>query len=269
MTNQSSWTSPEIDHEIPSAARLYDYYLGGAHNFASDRELAERIMTVLPDMPYIARANRGFVVRAVRRLAEEGYDQYIDVGCGLPVTGAVHEVARKIVPTARVVYVDNEAVAVAHGERMLRAVDGAIMVNGDLRDPASFMDAPATLDLVDFGRPVVIVLAAVMHFVQDSENPAGIMAELRDRLSSGSRIVLSHGTAGDTRATGAAVTELYKESSNRAAERDRGQVEALLADFRVDEGVTWVTDIYPDPGEPVSPDAGPRTHMYGAVATVL
>lgn len=263
-----SWTSADIDHDRPSAARLYDYYLGGAYNFTSDRELARRIMAVLPDMPVIARENRRFVIRAVQRLAAEGYDQYLDVGCGLPVTGAVHEVVRTVLPAARVVYVDNESVAVAHGERLLATIDGTAMVNGDLRDPSSFLDAPATRDLLDLTRPVVVVLAAVIHFVRDDEHPAALLAELRDRLPAGSRIVLSHGTAGDTPATGAAVAQLYEESTNHAVQRDREQVATLLTGYTVDEGVTWVSDIYPDPTDPPTPDAGPRTHMYGAIATV-
>jgi hypothetical protein len=245
---------------------MYDHYLGGMHTFACDRELAERVLETLPDMGYIARANRGFVIRSMRQAARDGFDQYIDVGCGLPVTGAVHEVVRHIVPSARVVYVDNESVAVAHGELMVANLDRTIMLNGDLRDPASFMDNPATLELLDFSRPIVLVLGSVMPFVADTDNPAGIMADLRDRLPSGSRIVVSHATAGETPALSAKAADLYNESSNVVTLRNADQVTALLAGYRVDVPVGWVTDIYPEEHE--SPGDGPRSHQLGVIATV-
>lgn len=264
----AAWTTPDIDIDKPSAARIYDALLGGSFNFATDREMVKRILDVEPDGEIIARRNRRMVIRATRELARQGYDQYLDVGCGLPVTGAVHEVVRQLLPEARVVYVDNEPVAVAHGERVLENVERAVIVRGDLRDPASYLDAPATLDLLDFARPVVVVLAAVLHFVQDSENPAHIMAELRDRLVSGSRVILSHGSA-NTQATSAAVTQLYTESTNRWVDRDRDQLVPLFAGYRVDEGPTWVTNIYPDPDEsPMSEEDAARSQMLGAILTV-
>jgi hypothetical protein len=259
------WSSTSIDHETPSAARMYDHYLGGMHTFACDRELAERVLEALPDMGYIARGNRDFVIRSVKQAAREGFDQYIDVGCGLPVTGAVHEVVRQIVPGARVVYIDNEAVAVAHGELMVATLDRTVMLNGDLRNPASFMDNTATRELLDFSRPVVLVLASVLPFVADADNPAGIMADLRDRLPSGSRLVLSHPTAGDTPLSSAKAADLYTESSNVVVLRDRDQVTALLAGYDITEPVRWVTDIYPE--EQVPAEVGPRSHMYGVIAT--
>lgn len=256
-----------IDVDVPSAARLYDFFLGGMYNFAADRDLARRVLEISPDIPHMARENRRFVIRAVQHLARQGYDQYIDVGCGLPVTGAVHEIARKIIPTAHVVYVDNGAVAVAHGEQMLATTDGCAMVNGDVRIPGSFLYAPTTLDLLDFGRPVVMVLAAVMHFISDNENPAGIMAELRAALPSGSRLVFSHGTVHDRDVEDwSKFRNLYQESSNPVTERRRGQIEALLAGFQVVEPLDWVTDIWQD--EQVSADDGPRSHILGCIGAV-
>lgn len=266
--DRSDWTSPEIRDDLPSAARVYDYFLGGGHNFAADRDFAHQVQEALPDMPLIARENRRFVIRVVDHLARAGFDQYIDVGCGLPVQGAVHEVARRVLPSSRVVYVDNDPIAVAHGRALLRQDAHALMIDADMRHPASYMDLPETLDLIDFGRPVVIVLAAVLHFVEDRENPAGIMAELRDRLSSGSRVVFSHGSARDA-AVGAAISKLYGESATPPwVSRDRDQIRQLFMGYRVDEGPTWVTNIYPERIEPTSLDAGPRSQVYGAVLTV-
>lgn len=181
------------------------------------------------------------------------------MGCGLPVTGAVHEVVRHIMPGARVVYVDNEAVAVAHGQLMVANLDRTIMLSGDLRDPASFMGNPATLELLDFSRPVVLVLGSVMPFVADTDNPAGIMADLRERLPSGSRLVFSHATAGETPVASAKAADLYNESSNAVTLRNADQVTALLAGYRVTVPVGWVTDIYPQ--EPVSAEDAARSHQ--------
>lgn len=267
-SDASAWSTPDIDIDKPSAARIYDALLGGGFNFAADREMVKRILEVEPDGEVIARRNRRMVIRAAQWMARQGYDQYLDVGCGLPVTGAVHEVVRQVLPGARVVYVDNEPVAVAHGGRVLRDVERVVMVGGDLRVPATYLDAPATLELLDFSRPLVVVLAAVMHFVQDDENPAGIMAELRDRLVSGSRIIFSHGSA-QTEATSAAVTKLYTQSTNRWVSRNVDQLAPLFAGYQVDEGPTWVTNICPDPDEaPVSEEDARRSQMLGAILSV-
>lgn len=261
-----SWSPEAVNPAIPNAARMYDHYLGGLHTFTSDRELAERVLEAMPDMRYIARSNRDFVIRSVRQAARDGFDQYIDVGCGLPVTGAVHEVVRAILPDARVVYVDNEAVAVAHGELMVAPLDRTIMLSGDLRDPASFMDHPATLELLDLSRPVVLVLGSVMPFIADVDNPARIMAELRDRLPSGSRVVFSHATAGETPVSSGKAVDLYNESSSTVTLRDSDQVTTLLDGYTIIEPVRWVTGIYPD--EPTSVEDAERSHQYGAIVTV-
>jgi SAM-dependent methyltransferase len=267
MTRYSDWTSPDINQEVPSAARLYDYYLGGACHFAADRELGDRILKALPDARFAAQRNRAFVVRAVRRLAEAGYTQFIDVGCGLPTAGAVHEIVRKIRPLARVVYVDNEPVAIEHAKILLTDVPGTGVVAGDLRAPGEFLNHPTTLGLLDYTQPIVLVAAAVMHFVTDQEDPAGVMAEIRRLLSPGSPVVFSHGTAGENATGAAAVVGLYEQSSNHAVPRTRGQVEALLAGFELlPPGVQWVTQWWPD--EWGQGDDGPRTHMYGAIACV-
>jgi hypothetical protein len=263
----SDWTSPEIDTTTPSAARLYDYYLGGAHHFEADRELGRQILLALPDMRFTAQRNRMFVIRAVRLLAQHGFTQFVDVGCGLPATGAVHEVVQQVNPLCRVVYVDNEPVAVAHAELMLADVPNTGVVAGDLREPASFLHDPTTRELLDFTRPVVVVVAAVMHFVTDQENPVGVMTEIREGLPPGSVVVFSHGTAGEDLTGSRAVVDLYEQSSNHAVPRSRAQVEELLAGYRaLGPGFRWVTEICPE-DEAEAAD-GPRSHMYGVIAAV-
>ncbi|HEX5404401.1 MAG TPA: SAM-dependent methyltransferase [Pseudonocardiaceae bacterium] len=267
MARYNDWTSPEIDTKTPSAARLYDYYLGGAHHFEADRELGRQVLEALPDLPFMAQRNRMFVIRAVRMLVGHGFTQFVDVGCGLPATGAVHEVVQQVNPDSRVIYVDNEPVAIAHGELMLADVPGTGVVGGDLREPESFLDHPTTRELLDFTKPIVVVAAAVMHFVTDQENPAGVMTKIRHALPAGSLVVFSHGTAGDDAVGSRAVVDLYEQSSNHAVPRTTAQVAALLAGYQLlGSGVTWVTEICPEEGEPT--DDGPRSHMLGAVAAV-
>lgn len=260
--------APAIDDGTPSAARMYDYWLGGGLNFAVDRKLADQVEATLRDIRYIVWENRAFVIRSVRHLAALGYDQFVDLGSGLPTVGSVHATVRDEMPDARVVYVDNEAIAIAHGEMLLADVTGVDMINGDLREPAAVLNSPQALELIDFDRPIVAVFAAVMHFVTDAENPAGIMTELRKALPPGSKVVFSHGTAADTPDEGAKVEALYEKTSTHAVARSLGQVQQLVAGYMVEPpGLGWVTDILPD-DEPEPIEHGPRCHMYGAILTV-
>lgn len=268
MTAQSRWVPPGIDPDTPSAARVYDFYLGGANNFEVDRELANRVQAALPDIKHTARANRAFLMRAVRWCATAGVDQFLDLGCGLPTAGAVHQVAQSVNPKARVVYVDNEPVAVAHSEMLLQGVPGTAVIQADLRFPETFLDHDVTRELLNFGRPVAVLLSAVLHFVQDSDNPARIVAGLRDALVPDSLVVVSHGTGDGDDAAIEDARRLYDRSQNPAAVRTRAEVVALMRGFDlVSPGVVWVPEWHPDPMTDQSyPPA--RSHMYGVVGRV-
>jgi SAM-dependent methyltransferase len=265
----SDWIPPTIDTDTPSAARLYDYYLGGAHHFACDRELAKQVVKLVPDAQFAAFANRRFLQRAVRWCARtQGITQFIDVGCGLPTVGATHEVARSVDPYARIVYVDNEPVAVAHSELILKDMAGIGVVGADLRHPRSFLDDPVTLRLIDFTEPVAVVLAAVMHFVVAADDPAGIMRQIRADLAPGSVVVISHGTA-DSDPAVMDVAHLYDEQSqNHTAVRTLAEVTALFDGLRlVQPGVVWVPDWHPDTG--ITPAEAPsRSRLYAGVGEV-
>lgn len=270
MGNPDWEAPPDVDIDTPSAARIYDCLLGGASNFAADRVLADQILKAWPAARNIARANRAFVIRAVRELARQGYNQFIDIGCGLPTMGAVHEVVQAVSRRARVVYVDNELVAVTHAQQILRHghVTNAGVVNGDVRHLAPIMANPVTTGLIDPTRPVAVVLAAVLHFIPDTDHPAGIMATLADLLPLGSVVVFSHGTPGADIKPSAAVVKLYQQSQNQAVPRTRAQIRALLNNYSLDgPGLTWVTEWYPEPGVRDT-TAGPASHMLGAVARV-
>ncbi len=180
-----------IDVSMANAARIYDFFLGGKDNFPADREAAARVLAIAPQVPLIARQNRAFLGRVVRFLVEEGIEQFLDIGTGLPTEDNVHQVAQRVAPTARVVYVDNDPVACAHA-RALRAGPATAVVEADLRHPGDILGAPDVHRLIDFERPVAVLLVAVLHFVADEEDPAGVVARLREAMAPGSYLALSH-----------------------------------------------------------------------------
>jgi hypothetical protein len=179
----------------PSIARVYDYLLGGAHNFAADREAARQFLARWPDAPVTMRANRAFLGRAVRYLAAEaGIRQFLDIGSGIPTVGNVHQIAQLAAPGARVVYVDNEEVVVLHSRAILADNHNAISIQADLRRPAEILGNPQLRDLLDLSQPTALLLVAVLHFFPDSETPAALVTQLRAALAPGSYVVISHGS---------------------------------------------------------------------------
>ncbi|MGK4583856.1 SAM-dependent methyltransferase [Kitasatospora sp. HPMI-4] len=228
MSSEGSELRPPADlrPEIPHPARMYDYYLGGKDNFPADREAAERVMALGPVVRISARANRAFLQRAVRHLSELGVKQFLDIGTGIPTAGNTHEIAQRVHPDAKVVYLDNDPIVLVHSRALLAAGHGtAVVVDGDLRRPAAILDDPEVRRAIDFGQPVALLLCAVLHFVDDAEDPHGIVRQLVDALPSGSYLALSHGTSEflppADRGRGAAV---YRTASARLTPRDREQV---------------------------------------------
>jgi hypothetical protein len=176
---------------------MYNYFLGGKDHFAADRAAADKAIEAFPSIRVAARENRAFIRRAVTYLASEaGVDQFLDIGSGLPTAGAVHEVAQGILPAARVVYVDNDPLVLAHARALLTSTPQGrcAYIHADLRDPRGILDDPATRETLDFTRPIALILAAVLHFIPDEDEPAQIVATLMDALPSGSYLVASHGS---------------------------------------------------------------------------
>jgi hypothetical protein len=188
------WAPPDVDLDRPSAARVYDYFLGGAHNFAVDRQLADAIAAMTPDIGNTMRANREFLRRAVRFLAGEGISQFLDIGSGIPTVGNVHEVAREVDPGAKIVYVDNDPIAVAHSRALLGDDPRTAVVHADARDTGAILGGSGLLDLT---RPVAVLLLGVLHFVPDEDDPAGIVARLREAVPAGSHVALVNVTYED------------------------------------------------------------------------
>lgn len=180
---------------------MYDFWLGGKDNFAADRQAAELSAQAVPQLPWLARQNREFLKRAVRYCAEAGITQFLDIGSGLPTMDNVHEVAQRVTPDARVVYVDNDPVVVSHAGALL-ADRNVVAVHGDVRRPADILASPKVRELIDFGQPVAVLLVALLHFIVDADDPAGCVAVLRNAMAPGSFLVISHVEMSPEHATG-------------------------------------------------------------------
>jgi hypothetical protein len=177
--------------DTPNASRMYDYYLGGAMNFTADRELAERAITMLPCAPSLARLNRSFLRRAVNACMDEGIDQFLDLGSGIPTVGNVHEIVQRHLPDARVMYVDYDATAVMHARKLLEGNDNAGILHADIRDPESVLNAPEVLNLLDFDRPVGLLMVGILLYVGDEYDPPGLVRRYRDACVPGSLVPIS------------------------------------------------------------------------------
>jgi O-methyltransferase involved in polyketide biosynthesis len=187
--DRDGWVPPAVDPATFNVARVHDFLLGGKDNFAADRDAAGKILRMVPDARERARAGRRFLGRAVRALAEEGIDQFIDLGTGIPTSPNVHQMAREIVADARVVYVDLDPVVVTHSRALLASSPGALAVRHDLRRPAAVISDPRVRGFIDFTRPVGLLLTAVLHFVPQEIAPE-MLARYRRELPPGSCVVL-------------------------------------------------------------------------------
>ena len=181
-----------LDVTRPSPARIYDYMLRGKHYFDTDARAAEKIMAVVPEIRDCAWSNRGFHQRAVAWIARQGVKQFLDIGSGLPTVGNTHEVAKKIHPDARVVYVDNDPMVELHSEGILDAAERVRVLCADLREPDSILDHPAVRSLIDPAEPTGLLMTAVLMFVSDSADPWDLMARYMRAMRSGSFLALSH-----------------------------------------------------------------------------
>lgn len=257
MVDRPVWAPEDVDIERPSPARIYDYHLGGAHNFAADRRVAQQIATIMPELPLILRANRAFLVRAVRFLVNAGIRQFLDLGSGIPTVGNVHDIAQRAAPGSRVVYVDVDPVAVAHSEALLAGNRDAAVVQADVRDVSRVLAAPQVRELIDFTQPLGVLMVAVLHFVPDGDDPAGVVAGYRDAVASGSYLALSHAAASEGEQAPAGADEATAAYSRRVSEttlRTRAEVGRLFAGFElIDPGVVYVTEWHPEADDEARP----------------
>jgi S-adenosyl methyltransferase len=195
--DEKYWAARGVDVTQASAARVYDYILGGDCNFEADRKLAAQLDTVMPDAPRVARANRAYIHRTISSLCARGVTQFLDIGSGIPSgKGSVHEQARRHAPGARVAYVEIDPVAVAHGRDLLARDPAATMILGDVRDPDAVLAHREVREVIDFGRPVGVLMLAVLHFVEADEKAAAVVARLAEATVPGSYFVIAHFVAG-------------------------------------------------------------------------
>jgi hypothetical protein len=234
-----NWAPASIDLERPNAARIYDYLLGGAANFATDREFAEQLLAMMPEARPAARMNRAFLHRAVRFCVDAGIRQFLDIGSGIPTAGNVHEIAQGMDPACRVVYVDSEAVAMTHSELMLRGNENAAALRADLTEPDAILGSAQVRRLIDFDEPVALLLVSVLHFVPDEARPFEAVARYVDRLASGSYLVLSHGVEIEKERADQ-VGKLYAKSPTPGVRRHREDVERFFAGLElIEPGLVW------------------------------
>lgn len=256
-----SWAPADVDVSRPNAARVYDYVLGGANNFEVDREFARHILTMLPDAKALAQENRGFLRRTVSYLVRNGVRQFIDLGSGIPTVGNTHEVAQRVDPDARVVYVDNEPVAVAHGELILQDNRNAGILRADVRDADDVLKHDVTRELVDFDQPVAILAFAVLHFIPDEQDPYGLVATYRDATAPGSYLAISHLTS-DRRPEVGDVSEEYRRAANPVTVRDRAAITRFFDGYDLAApGVVVARDWQPE----IELDYDATSSTYGAV----
>ena len=208
--------------------------------------MAARIAAI-PDVADGCRANRAFLQRVVRELAEAGVRQFVDIGSGIPTVGNVHEVAQRHDPEARVVYVDSDPVAVAHSRAILAGNEKAVVVQGDLREPDAIVDHPAVRGAIDLERPVAVLMIAVLHFVPDDDDPRAAVTRIGARLAPGSFLVLSHASADGRPEMAGSHQQLYSRTPTPMTMRSRAEILQFFDGFElVEPGLVWLPLWHPD-----------------------
>jgi hypothetical protein len=265
VAGQADWVPPGVDIRRANVARVYDYLLGGSHNFLADQDVGRAIAAVEPNARAIGRANRAFLGRAVRFASGTGITQFLDIGSGIPTQGNVHEVAQQANPGARVLYADIDPVAIAHSKALLEGNPDAAIVEGDLREPEKILARLPVSGLIDLTQPVALLLVAVLHFVTDAEDPWQVVATLRDALAPGSYLVLCHGTDEGKPAVAQAAEQVYNRGvSARLQMRSRAEILRFFEGFDlVDPGVVPIPRWRPGPGD--EPAGDPGTFWGGLV----
>lgn len=258
-----------LDLARPNAARMYDYYLGGSANVAVDRAAADELIRSLPDTVFTARANRSFLGRVVRFLAQQGIDQFLDLGSGIPTAGNVHEIAQAVNPEARVAYVDIEPVAVSYAQKLLRDEKQVTITKADIRQPSTVLAAPGVTDLLDFTRPVAVLAVFILHSMSDADRPLEFMAEYRAACVPGSYLAISHlspQTWDPQEITHS--LQVYARTPTPVTYRDRAEILRFMTGYDlVEPGLVLLPDWRPD--DPPSERDAPRANSYGALGRLI
>lgn len=245
METSPEWGPGGVDVGVPSVARVYDAILGGKDHFAIDRVIADKAMAVMPNARTGARVNRAILERGVRYMAREGIDQFLDLGSGLPTARNTHEVAREENPRARVVYVDNDPIVLAHGRALLAENDRTRVVNADVRDARDVLTRPEITELLDLKRPLGLLMVAVLHHLADADDPAGLVRTYREALAPGSYLFITHFC--DSTPEGRELEHLFLSTLGSGRFRSRATIEGFFAGTEpVEPGVVLLPHWRPD-----------------------
>jgi hypothetical protein len=249
---------------------MYDYYLGGTHNFPIDRQAAEAVIALSPDAAIGAQLNRAFLGRAVEFLCAQGIDQFLDIGSGMPTSGNVHEIAQAVNPQAKVIYVDVDPVTVLHSQAILRinGVTNAAAIQGDMRQPEQVLSHPDVQNILDFNRPVAVLLVAILHFVPDDTTAAHIMQQLHATVTPGSYFAISHATSDHIPPELLAKAEaIYAKSTNPLRFRPSSEIKGFFDGMElVDPGVVYVPRWRPRSPDDTLHDQPERSAVLAGVA---
>ncbi len=244
--NDSNEIPDFLNPEIPSPSRVYDYLLGGHHNFPSDRAIAEQALAVDPNIRLAAHVNRAFLRRVVNYMCEQGIDQFLDLGSGIPTAGNVHDVAGKINPKAKVVYVDLDPVAVKHSKSILVDVPGVTAIQADVRQSEDILNHPETQQILDFNRPIGLLMLTVLHYILDDEEAYGIVNAFSGHLASGSFLAISHGSTEAFEGL-EFLTEQFKADT-----RTKDKIAGFFKDFKlVEPGLVYAPLWHPEGEEDI------------------
>jgi SAM-dependent methyltransferase len=259
----------DLQLDRPHSARMYDYYLGGRTNFTADREAVGQVISAFPSALLAARANREFMHRSTRYLAEAGLRQFLDIGTGIPTRPNLHEIAQLVAPDARIVYVDNDPIVLAHAQALLQSDPrgSTDYVQADLSDPDVILASPVLRRALDLTRPVALSLNAVLHFIPDAQGAHRIVEQLKDALAPGSALVVSHVTAEFTPAETAKASSVYQVAGTSFQARTLAEFERFFHGWElVDPGVTTTFRWHVDDSDQFSDISDADAACYVAVA---
>ncbi|MER6372596.1 SAM-dependent methyltransferase [Streptomyces mirabilis] len=255
---------PRIDTSRPHSARMYDWFLGGKDNYPVDWAAAEQVTTIFPPVADLARANRSFMHRASRTLAQLGVRQFLDIGTGIPTEPNLHQVVQGVAPESKVVYVDNDPIVLRHAQALLKSsLEGrTAYIQADARQPVAIIEAAR--ETLSFDEPVALSMVALLHFVPDEFGPFELVRQLLDSLPTRSYIVLSHATADFDPETWHAVVDVYRKNGTPVQVRSRAEFARFFSGLNlIEPGIEFVTDWRP---EGADQRHGERLPLYAGVA---
>lgn len=263
-----AFSPPNLPLDRPSAARMYDYFLGGYHNFAVDRKAADAATGIYPEFPLVMQANRAFLRRAVKYLVSQGVRRYLDIGSGIPTVDNTHQVAHRAAPDARVVYIDNDPIAVAHSAALLRDEPNATIVEADARAYGEILANPAVKELLEPGEPVGLLLVFLLHFVLNDQLVNDMIVSLINALPTGSYVVISHGTHEDVpEEVNVQLKRLYAGTTNPVRTRTREEFARFFEGLElIDPGIVYVPCWRPEAPDDLLLDRPEHAIGYAAVA---